>query len=161
MQQDEMKLPFDEAQIELLRQPLDRNRVNKRASGGGVQVSYLKGYDVIEAANRIFGFGRWGYDVLGVDLTNIPGENGEIVGGYYAARVRLTVAGCIPITEEGVCAVSEGKSPRAKIDSHDMARKGAVTDAMKRALRIFGDQFGNSAPRSVLHYLKQGVALAA
>ena len=28
-------------------------------------------------------------------------------------------------------------------DAHDMAIKGAVTDALKRALRTFGPQFGN------------------
>lgn len=29
------------------------------------------------------------------------------------------------------------------MDAHEMAEKGAVTDALKRALRTFGDQFGN------------------
>jgi len=29
------------------------------------------------------------------------------------------------------------------VDAHEMAEKGAVTDALKRALRTFGDQFGN------------------
>jgi hypothetical protein len=29
------------------------------------------------------------------------------------------------------------------VDAHEMAEKGAVTDALKRALRTFGNQFGN------------------
>jgi DNA repair and recombination protein RAD52 len=127
-----------------LEQPLDPKRVKHRAGGGGMQLSYLKGHDAIDTANRIFGFGNWGYDLQGVELQNVYGENGDIIGGYYAARVKLTVAGCVPITEEGVCPIQEGRNPRAKIDAHDMARKGAITDAMKRALRCFGDQFGNS-----------------
>lgn len=136
--------PFSPEQIKQLEQPLERERVKHRQGGGGAQLAYLKGHDVIDTANRIFGFGSWGYDLLGVDLLGVPGETGEIVGHYYAARVRLTVAGCVPVTEEGVCPVQEGRNPRARIDAHDMARKGAITDALKRALRCFGDQFGNS-----------------
>lgn len=136
--------PFTPEQISELEQPLDRKRVKHRQGGGGAQLAYLKGHDVIDTANRIFGYGNWGYDLMGVELNTIPSENGEVIGGYYAARVRLTVAGCVPITEEGVCPIQEGKSPRAKVDAHDMARKGAITDALKRTLRCYGDQFGNS-----------------
>jgi hypothetical protein len=32
---------------------------------------------------------------------------------------------------------------RTIVDAHEVARKGAVTDAMKRCLRTFGLQFGN------------------
>ncbi len=136
--------PFTQEQLELLVQPLDPKRVKHRSGGGGMQLSYLTGYDVINTANRIFGYGNWGYDLLGVELNSVNGENGDIVGGYYAARVKLTITGCQPITEEGVCPVQEGRNPRARIDAHDMARKGAITDALKRALRCYGDQFGNS-----------------
>ncbi len=136
--------PFTPEQITQLEQPLDARRVKHRQGGGGMQLAYLKGHDAIDTANKIFGYGNWGYDLLGVELQNVLAENGEIIGGYYAARVKLTVAGCIPVTEEGVCPVQEGRNPRAKIDAHDMARKGAITDALKRALRCYGDQFGNS-----------------
>ncbi len=139
-----MQSPFSPEQIAELEQPLDPRRVKHRAGGGGMQLSYLKGHDIIDTANRIFGFGGWGYDLLGVEFNSVAADNGEVVGGYYAARVKLTVAGCVPITEEGVCPVQEGRNPRARIDAHDMARKGAITDALKRALRCFGDQFGNS-----------------
>jgi len=109
-----------------------------------MQLSYLKGHDAIDTANRIFGYGNWGYDLMGVEMQNVLGEDGGVIGCYYAARVKLTVTGCVPVTEEGVCPVQEGRNPRARIDAHDMARKGAITDALKRALRCFGDQFGNS-----------------
>lgn len=135
---------FTPEQINQLDQPLDPKRVKHRQGGGGMQLAYLKGHDVIDTANKIFGYGNWGYDLLGVELQNVLAENGEIIGGYYAARVKLVVAGCVPVTEEGVCPVQEGRNPRAKIDAHDMARKGAITDALKRALRCYGDQFGNS-----------------
>src|SRR6476661_10279126 len=136
--------PFTPEQINQLDQPLDAKRVKHRQGGGGMQLSYLKGHDAIDTANKIFGYGNWGYDLMGVELQNVQSEDGGIIGGYYAARVKLTVAGCVPVTEEGVCPIQEGRNPRAKIDAHDMARKGAITDALKRALRCFGDQFGNS-----------------
>jgi DNA repair and recombination protein RAD52 len=130
--------------VERLKKPLDHTRIKTRAGGGGMQLAYLKGHNIIDVANETFGFGGWGYDLLNVELVNVLDENGQVVGGYYAARVRLNVAGCVPITEEGINPIQEGRNPRARIDAHDMARKGAVTDAMKRAFRCFGDQFGNS-----------------
>jgi DNA recombination protein Rad52 len=139
-----MSSPFTPEQIAELDKPLDPSRVKHRAGGGGMSLAYLKGHNVIDQANETFGFGAWGYDILLVELCNVYSENGEIIGGYYAARVRLTVRDCMPITEEGVCPIQEGRNPRARIDAHDMARKGAVTDAMKRAFRCYGDQFGNS-----------------
>jgi DNA repair and recombination protein RAD52 len=139
-----MNSPFTTEQIAELAKPLDHKRVKHRQGGGGMSLGYITGHDAIDTANRLFNYGNWGYDLLKVELVNIPGENGEVIGGYYAATVQLKVKDCIPVTEEGVCPIQEGRNPRAKIDAHDMARKGAVTDALKRALRCYGDQFGNS-----------------
>jgi DNA repair and recombination protein RAD52 len=139
-----MDSPFTPEQIAELAKPLDHKRVKHRQGGGGMSLGYITGHDAIDTANRLFNYGNWGYDLLKVELVNIPGENGEVIGGYYAATVQLKVKDCIPVTEEGVCPIQEGRNPRAKIDAHDMARKGAVTDALKRALRCYGDQFGNS-----------------
>jgi DNA recombination protein Rad52 len=130
--------------IELLAQPLDPKRVKHRRGGGNTDLAYLKGHDVIDTANRIFKPGRWGYDIITIELNSVAGDNGEIIGAYYSARVRLTISGCVPITEEGVCSVQESKNPKARVDAHDVARKGSVTDALKRALRCYGDPFGNS-----------------
>jgi DNA repair and recombination protein RAD52 len=135
---------FTPEQIAELEKPLDNNDVKHRQGGGGVQLNYLAGYQVINRANKLFGFGRWGYDLISVELQNVLDENGQILGCYYSARVKVTVKDCVPVTDEGVCPVQEGRNPRARIDAHDMARKGAITDAMKRAFRCFGDQFGNS-----------------
>jgi len=138
--------PFVADQLTQLEQRLDTGQMSQRQGGGGAKLDYLKGHVYIDNANRIFGFGKWGYELIGpVELVGIPNPEGGLIDGhYYAARIRLTVQGCVPIEEEGVCPVQEGRNPRARIDAHDMARKGAVTDAMKRALRCFGDQFGNS-----------------
>ena len=57
----------------------------------------------------------------------------------YSAPVRVTVAGALSRTDVGFHAVAEETS-----DGHDTALKGAVTDGLKRSLRSFGVQFGNS-----------------
>lgn len=138
-----MSSNFTDEQVKLLEAELDPKRFKHRQGGGGSTLTYLAGFDIIATANRIMGFGSWGYDLISNELVNVTGENGEVVGGYYAARVKVQVYGCMPITEEGVCAIQAGRNPRAIIDAHDMARKGAITDAMKRAFRCFGNQFGN------------------
>ena len=88
--------PFTPEQIAQLDQPLDPKRVKHRSGGGGMQLSYLKGHDAIDTANRIFGYGNWGYDLMGVEMQNVLGEDGGVIGCYYAARVKLTVTGCVP-----------------------------------------------------------------
>ena len=57
----------------------------------------------------------------------------------YAATVRVTVPGSPSRTDVGFQTVAEETA-----EGHETASKGAVTDALKRALRSYGDQFGNS-----------------
>ena len=48
-----------------LRQPLDSELVSQRKGRGGRVFDYLEGHVVIDQANRIFGFGGWGYELAG------------------------------------------------------------------------------------------------
>ena len=131
------------AVIEKLGQPLDPALVSQRKGRGGRSFDYLEGHAVIDQANDIFGYGGWGYEVVG-DVTlrtieTVDARTGEVkteVG--YSAPVRVTVAGALPRTDIGVHPVTEDN-----FDGHDTAIKGAVTDGMKRAFRSFGCQFGN------------------
>ena len=127
----------------VLGQPLDPALVSQRKGRAGRTYDYLEGHAVINQANRIFGFGGWGYELVG-DVTlrqfeNVDTETGEIkTASAYTAPVRVTVAGAPPRTDLGFHAVTD-ETP----DGHDTASKGAVTDGMKRAFRSFGVQFGN------------------
>ncbi len=56
----------------------------------------------------------------------------------YSAPVRVSVNGAPPRTDIGFHIVAEDTP-----EGHDTACKGAVTDGLKRALRSFGDRFGN------------------
>ncbi len=127
-----------------LSQPLDPTLVSQRKGRGGRVFDYLEGHVVIDQANRVFGFGGWGVELVGnVTLRRIEtvdAQTGEVkVSQVYSAPVRVTVAGALPRTDVGVHPVTDDN-----FDGHDTAIKGAVTDGMKRAFRSFGGQFGNS-----------------
>ena len=126
-----------------LGQPLDPGLVSQRKGRAGRTYDYLEGHAVIDQANRIFGFGGWGYELVG-DVTlrqfeNVDTKTGEVkLTHVYSAPVRVTVPGAPPRTDIGFNSVAEDNA-----DGHETAIKGAVTDGMKRALRSFGVQFGN------------------
>jgi len=134
---------FNENQTEALEAPLNRDRVSKRKAGGGMQLSYLEGWDVIDTANAIFGYGMWDHEVVSLDIVE-ERVDGDFTHIGYRALVRTIVR-----DEEGGASVHEdvgfgnGKSKRP-FDAHELAGKEAVTDAMKRALRAYGNQFGNA-----------------
>ncbi len=126
-----------------LGRPIDPALVSQRKGRGGRVFDYLEGHAVIDQANRIFGYGGWGYELVG-DVTlrrieTVDTQTGEVkVASGYSAPVRVTVAGALPRNDIGVHPVAEDT-----LDGHDTAIKGAVTDGMKRAFRSFGVQFGN------------------
>ena len=126
-----------------LSQPLEPALVSQRKGRGGRVFDYLEGHVVIDQANKIFGFGGWGVELVG-DVTlrrieTVDTKTGEVsVSQAYSAPVRVTVAGAPPRTDVGVHPVTEDTQ-----DGHDTAMKAAVTDGMKRAFRTFGARFGN------------------
>ena len=131
------------AVTQALGQTLDSQLVSQRKGRGGKSFDYLEGHIVIAQANRIFGYGGWGYELVeNVTLRRtetVDPQTGEVkVEQGYSAPVRVTVAGALPRTDIGVHPVAEDT-----FDGHDTAIKGAVTDGLKRAFRGFGVQFGN------------------
>ena len=130
--------------IEKLGQPIDPELVSQFKGRSGRTFDYLEGHIVITQANRIFGYGGWGCELVG-DVTlrrieTVDSKTGEVkITQGYSAPVRVTVAGALPRTDIGVHPVTEDN-----FDGHDTAMKGAVTDGMKRAFRGFGVQFGNA-----------------
>ncbi len=126
-----------------LGEPLDEGLVSYRKGRKGRTFAYLEGRTAIDQANRIFGFGGWGWEVTGpVELReseSVDQKTGETRRfSAYSATVRVTVPGSTPRTDVGFHAVTE-----ETVEGHETAFKGCVTDALKRALRGYGDQFGN------------------
>jgi len=127
-------------QEEMLKQPLKADQIKERKGFGGTWLKYIKGDTAIDAANRIFGFGRWGYRIIGREHCIVEDDKkGKIE--YYTCDIELSVAGAaFTFPGDGMGIVT---SPFT-IEMHEKARKEATTDALKRALRHYGDQFGLS-----------------
>lgn len=123
-----------------LTKPLDLQHVATREKGGA-KLSYIEGWHAINEANRIFGFLQWDMETIyNKPVSAEKNQNGNHIIGYEA-KVRITVR------YEGQTIVREGTgygSGIAKLlfDAHEGAGKEAETDAMKRALKSFGNPFG-------------------
>jgi DNA recombination protein Rad52 len=132
-------MAFTDTQVRLLKAKLDPRYVRTRNSKGNT-LSYVEGWHAIAEANRIFGYEAW--DRRTVSATCVWTEaKGGTYRAVYTAKVRITVrAGEIKVVREGsgtceATAVTAGQA-------HELALKGAETDATKRALATFGNSFG-------------------
>lgn len=128
---------LSEAQKKLLSDKLDASHV-KPPSANGPKGDYLEGWHVIAEANRIFGFDGWSYDIYTLTQCHeaFKNEKGNWVVSYIA-RVKVNA---LEVTREDV-GYGSGYA-RNPGDAHESAVKEAVTDALKRALRTFGNPFG-------------------
>lgn len=135
-----------------LEQELDPKRVKAREMGGK-SFSYLEGYDMIDTANRIFGFDGWDAKPLGPVQryevgTRIDDRNHKeiIVCVYsvpYLCRFHgLLEDGSIHTIEKGD--IGKNSTQSEAYQQHEMAISGCATDALKRSMRHLGNQFGNS-----------------
>ncbi len=123
--------------------PLDPSLIAQRQGRAGHTFPYLPGRVAIQQANRLLGYGGWGYDLVGEvvprELTTRDAQTGTVEHATaYTATVRLHVPGMPSRTDVGFRVVAEESA-----QGHETAYKGAVTDALKRALRTLGAQFGN------------------
>jgi DNA recombination protein Rad52 len=121
----------------LLEQKLDTANVKPRKDKGP-KGDYLEGWHVINEANRIFGFGGWSYEILSLKQACEPTKNQNNNNAVaYICTVSVSVG---DVTRQDV-GYGSGFDKNLG-DAHEGATKEAVTDALKRALRTFGNQFG-------------------
>ncbi|ORY92366.1 Rad52/22 family double-strand break repair protein-domain-containing protein [Syncephalastrum racemosum] len=111
-----------------------------RAGPAGHRFTYIEGKTVIQLLNKFFGFNGWKTEIRGttVDFCDIT-PNGQISVGV-SAIVRVTLKDGTYHEDIGYGSLENGKSKAAAFEK---AKKEAVTDAMKRAARMFGDAVGN------------------
>ncbi len=132
---------FNVKQIRALKARLKDRHIRSRVENGAT-LNYLEGWHVIAEANRIFGFDGWNRET--VESTCVyTKRNGERYEAVYTAKVRIRVeADGHTIIREGTgTGEADTMSPG---QAHDYALKAAETDATKRALMTFGNQFGLS-----------------
>ena len=93
---------FTDEQISELNKPLPRSATSHRKGGAGKELSYIEGHAAIATANRIFGFGNWGYRALSIEQVVIVDPiTGEAIGVEYRATVEIQVRGAMPIVDVG------------------------------------------------------------
>lgn len=124
-----------------LRGKLESNVIRQREEAG-FKLDYLEGWYVIDKLNEIFGFGNWNYEIKELmEVSKCVNQRGNIEIGYRA-RVRVEVLGRVVVVREDV-GFGNGIS-KQEFKAHENAGKEAVTDALKRACRTFGNVFGNT-----------------
>ncbi|XP_012879141.1 PREDICTED: DNA repair protein RAD52 homolog isoform X2 [Dipodomys ordii] len=122
-----------------LRQRLGPEYISSRMAGGGQKVCYIEGHRVINLANEMFGYNGWAHSVTQQNVDFVDLNNGKFYVGVCAfVKVQLKDGA---YHEDVGYGVSEGL--RSKALSLEKARKEAVTDGLKRALRSFGNALGN------------------
>lgn len=131
--------------IKKLNQPLPEHHVSQREGFNGVKLDYLEAWFVIKQANEIFGCNGW--ECKTIRLVHIGSEsyidkhNKEKHRVAYRATAEVTaLIGNEFVTRQGsgfgngIDAVEQ--------NAHELALKEAESDALKRAFKSFGDQFG-------------------
>jgi Rad52/22 family double-strand break repair protein len=132
-------MAFTEAQMKHLEAKLDAKHVRTRQIRD-TTLTYVEGWHVIAEANRIFGYDAWDRHTLSTRCV-WSGSSNQCHSAAYVAKVRIAVrAGAIVITREG-CGSGSAKAATPG-EAHELALKGAETDATKRALATFGNPFG-------------------
>ena len=135
---------FVEKQMQVLKYDIEPSRIKSR-NKGNINLSYLEGFDLIETANKIFGHGHWSYSITSLEQVSQETNSNQNVVICYKAIVKLSVYSLDHskhISKEDV-GFGTGIS-KTLSDAHEGGAKEAVTDALKRSLRSFGNQFGNS-----------------
>jgi DNA recombination protein Rad52 len=132
-------MAFTDTQVRLLKAKLDPRYIRTRSSNGST-LSYVEGWHAIAEANRIFGYEAWDRRTVSANCVWTEAKTGTY-RAVYTAKVRITVrAGEVKVVREGsgTCEATAFTAGQA----HELALKGAETDATKRALATFGNPFG-------------------
>jgi DNA repair and recombination protein RAD52 len=130
---------FTDKQNQVLAYELDSSRIKSR-SKGNVSLSYLEGFDVIETANKIFGYGNWSYNISTLEQVSQEQNHNQNNVVCYKAVIQIRVYDLQHsknVTREDVgFGIGIAKT---LADAHEGGAKEAVTDAIKRTLRSFGN----------------------
>jgi hypothetical protein len=137
-------MTYTDPQLTLLMRPVDPKRVGNLRG-----MAHMEAWDIRRQLIRVFGFGGWGLETIGLDLVaereTKQGDKSRWTV-VYRAQVRLTIRDTtgreIARYEDG--AAGDSVNQPSLGDAHDMAMKTALSQAMKRCAVNLGDGFGLS-----------------
>lgn len=115
--------------------------ISTRPGAGGGKVHYIAAEKVINLANDVFGFNGWSSSIQNVqiDFCDEHVGTGKISLGL-STIVRVTLRDGTYHEDIGYGHIENCKGKAAAFEK---AKKEAATDALKRALRNFGNMLGN------------------
>ena len=141
---EKIRPPLAADTLALLKQDQPHSTISQEDRGER-QFRYLKASTAITIANEIFGIGGWSTSVISIDA--VRNDQDRIIG--YSAIVRVTIhengAQYEDVGTNSLDGTQDGydRNPNT-MTAHDIARKGAVSDGMKRCLRHLGQMLGNN-----------------
>ncbi|RPA90644.1 hypothetical protein L873DRAFT_1717028 [Choiromyces venosus 120613-1] len=136
-------IPYTKQEQEGLQTQLDGmlgpEYVNYRPAPGGSSVAYLRGDVAITLANEIFGFNGWSSEIKEITVDECLESHGKWT---VTASVHLRITLKDGTFREDI-GTGESQNQRSKSSAIVAAKKQAVTDALKRTFRTFGNALGN------------------
>lgn len=134
---------FNKKEVEKIAKNLSKKLgpefISYRAGFNMSKVAYIEGWTVICLANQIFGFNGWSSEIKSITIDYEALEDGKISIGV-SCTVRVTLSDGTYREDVGF---GSSENQKNKAIAHEKARKEAATDALKRALRQFGNSLGN------------------
>lgn len=137
-EKDKVHFNHDDIQQKLDKK-LGPEYISKRIGFGSSRVAYIEGWRAINLANQIFGYNGWSTEVKNIIVDFLDERQGKFSIGCTAI-VRVSLADGTYREDIGYGAV---ENERRKPAAFERAKKSAVTDALKRCLRGFGNALGN------------------
>ena len=122
-----------------LEKKLGPEYISKRVGFGSSRVAYIEGWKAINLANQIFGYNGWSTEVKSITVDFMDERQGKFCIGCTAI-VRVTLTDGTFREDIGYGTV---ENERRKSSAFERSKKSAVTDALKRSLRSFGNALGN------------------
>ena len=114
--------------------------ISSRPGASGQKVHYLAAEKVINLANEVFGFNGWSSAIQNIQIDFVDeNQSGKISLGL-SVIVRVTLKDGTFHEDIGYGHIENCKGKAAAFEK---AKKEGTTDALKRALRTFGNILGN------------------
>ena len=136
---------FTAQEIATLQSRLDRQLgpeyLSSRPGPGNKKVHYITAEKIIQLANEVFGFNGWSSSIqnIQVDFVEESQSKGTVSMGL-SVIVRVTLRDGTFHEDIGYGSI---ENCRGKAAAFEKAKKEGTTDALKRALRSFGNVLGN------------------
>ncbi|DAZ99439.1 TPA: hypothetical protein N0F65_004072 [Lagenidium giganteum] len=137
-------VPFDAAErgrvAGFLEQKLAKENLTRRPGPRGTRLTYIESCKAIELANRAFGFNGWSCRIIECK-EEYREKKGDKWSLGYSTLVRIELKDGTSHEDVGFGQADGQRDLGASIEQ---AKKASISDARKRALRLFGEQLGNS-----------------